>query len=407
MSLTVRGFLEHFDLVVVGGGPSGLSSAWIASKLGVKVLVLEEHEEIGVPKHCAGLVSREGLRAIGMPSERDYVENKVKRAFVVSPRGLTIEVKKRGEPICVIDREVFDKALASRAEDEGVRVEVSARVKEVVGLRGMVVRSSKGSYRAEAVIDGEGARALISRRMGLPKPSLKLPALQVELRGVDVWMDAVWILMGKEWAPGFFAWVIPIGDRRARVGLASSIGLCAQLLKRLVKKHPVVSRMLQKGKVERLYGGVVVLSGVKRASIGNFLVVGDAAGQTKPLTGGGVVYGSLCGLLAGASVAASIEKGVEASRIYEKAWRGILAREKALAEDARRWLMQVDDSYCSKIIECGERTGLFRVAEEELNFDFHATSLSRSSKLISALLSTLFLANPIKAFKYYLQTLIS
>ncbi len=397
--------MRRFDVAIIGGGPSGLCAAWSASRHGVDVAVFEEHKEIGVPRHCAGLVSGEGLELIGISNLGNCIENVVHRALIVLD-DLCFELKKIGKPLYVLNREMFDKKLAERAIDEGAEVLLNAHVKSVEVKRDYAtIKLSNGSCTCRMVIDAEGSKAKIVRDVGLEGPKHKIPALQVEVREADVDKDEVVVTVGSHWAPGFFAWLIPIDAHEARVGLASSTSYyCEKLLRRLMQRHPIISKALRKSHVKRTYGGTIVLGPSRRTSMRKFIVVGDAAGQTKPLTGGGVVYGSLCGIIAGIVVSRAVKRGVEVEGIYEAAWRRMLGKEEAYGLAIRESLGQGD---ISRLLKVSLKTSLIRDLESKVHYDYPITSLLRSPKLLFKALLSFMLINPTKAFKYSLRAIIS
>lgn len=395
--------MAYSDVVVVGGGPSGLSASWSVASHGIDVVLLEEHEEIGRPRHCTGLVSGEGLKLIGMPCKGDYVENKIWRAIIVFGSHV-VELKKPGEPVYVLNREKFDKAMAYRAADSGAIILTRNRAKRIHVSKGMfTVKTTAASYSCRVVIDGEGATSNLARSMGLEGPKLTIPALQVEVDGETTLCDEVLIVLGNEWAPGFFAWVVPTGDNRLRVGLASTIGHCNALLTNLIKRHPLISSLLKNCQIRERYGGLIVIGPPNRTHSGNFMTVGDAAGQTKPLTGGGVVYGSLCGFLAGI-IASKIIDGKAEATIYEKAWRRLLGLEEKLGTLLRRVL--VSEGNLGPLLGLLSRTNILSYIERSAHYESHATSIIKRPGVL--LLSSLILAfvSPMKAFKYFLEVLL-
>ncbi|MHC1601244.1 MAG: geranylgeranyl reductase family protein [Candidatus Nezhaarchaeales archaeon] len=397
--------MKRFDVAVIGGGPSGLSAAWSASSHNANVILFEEHEEIGVPRHCAGLVSGEGLKLIGMPCKSSFIENKVHRALLLI-NGVCIELKKMGEPLYVLDREAFDKEMAERALYSGSNIMLNTRVKELERKgEDIVVKTTRGSYLCRLVIDGEGAKASFAVKMGLSGPQYRLPALQMELRGASVHSDEVLVIEGSRWAPGFFAWIIPLSNNEVRVGLASIIGHCDLLLKRLMKRHPLASKVLKNCAVKRVYGGTVVLGPIEKAFTENLMVVGDAAGQTKPLTGGGIIYGSLCGFIAGMIAAKVVERKAKVEA-YEKAWRRILNIEEKMGLLIRKLITEKEEDL-ARITSLGFRTRLISLIEREVHYDYHVTSIIRKPSLLMLSALILTLVNPMKAFKYSLQAFLS
>ena len=115
------------DVTVIGAGPSGLIAAREVAEKGFDVKVVEEDPEVGVPNHCAGLLSLRGMKEIGVPTDEAFVENYVKGAVFYSPSGLSFTVEKSRYVACVVDRELFDKYLAQKACEAGVDILVKTK----------------------------------------------------------------------------------------------------------------------------------------------------------------------------------------------------------------------------------------------------------------------------------------
>jgi flavin-dependent dehydrogenase len=198
-----------------------------AARLGAEVLVCEEHREIGVPKHCAGHLSVAGLERLGLRLPREVVENEIKGAVFHSPSGREFVVR-RGSPVtCVVNRELFDKHLSDLAVKSGVRYFLESRVKSFLFDSGFVVGVAVKKGRDEknlasnVVIDAEGCSSTLLRKAGLQtlRGSMVVRAIQAEVDRVDgIDGDMVEVYLGRRYAPGFFAWIIPKRDASAKVG---------------------------------------------------------------------------------------------------------------------------------------------------------------------------------------------
>ncbi len=372
------------DVAVVGGGPAGLLSAKTASLKGLDVIVLEEHSQVGIPSHCAGLVSVKGLSAIGLEPLSEFVQNEVKGARFSSPSGLTFEIEARNSIAFVLDRVRFDQHLSRQAINDGVELLLGMRVRKLLHSNNRIsgVKDDSGSlYASSVVVDAEGVRSQFVGEAGLAavdKASI-CPAMQFELANVNIDKDFVQVFVGKKYAPGFFAWAIPTGSDSVRVGLACNHGNVRFLLERFVEENFAGANLCA------VTSGAVITGGpIKETCSNGFMVVGDAAGQTKPTTGGGVIMGGMCAIISGEAAAEAIRTRDTSSRalnkLYERKWRGALGREFSTMLVARRFFNKLSDNTLDRIFKIIIKE---RLAEEISSFgdmDFQSGVLRRLAK---------------------------
>jgi len=332
------------EVAVIDGGPSGLITAREAANRGAHVLVLEEHDEIGLPVECAGLLSLGGLRAIGLKPDGRFVLNLLRRATFYSPSGIALVVEAPDPVACVVDRHELDARLAELAEGRGADIALGRLVKKIsIGRDRVELRGDWGSLKAELAVVAEGFRSRLVRQVGLRTIDWRrvLPASQVEVPARDLDEEGVEVHLGSHIAPGFFAWVIPLGDGRARVGLA-----CRGVDPRRTLRIFLRRRLGLRG-IEPPYSGSVLTCGpVPKTYSERVLVVGDAAGQVKPTTGGGVILGGLCAKIAGKVAAEALREGDASAaflRKYEQGWRELLGREFSLMLKLRKLLDALPD----------------------------------------------------------------
>jgi len=349
------------EVAVVGAGPAGLLAALEAAKKGVDVTVFEEHSTIGEPNHCAGILSVEGLDRLGVEPSPDFVQHEITGGRIYSPGGTAIEVPGRRTRAYVVDRAAFDRRLAGIAEDKGVRIETGRRVRELVTAVGCVigVEGRGWSAGAEVVIDAEGAGTALARKAGYaPQKAGILAGVNVDV-SEDLEPNMVEVWLGSGLAPGLFAWVIPLGKGAARCGLACSAGDPFERLKLFLRSRLGEVRCSQPRR------GVVLTDGpARRTYFDGLLLVGDAAGQTKPTTGGGVILGGLCAREAGRTAAEAVEAGDCSSDFlqrYQKAWRASLGGEFASMLAARRLLNRLPDGSIDGIFEALKGEGVEKV----------------------------------------------
>ncbi|MCD4740473.1 NAD(P)/FAD-dependent oxidoreductase [archaeon] len=313
-------------VTIVGGGPAGLLCAKEAAYNGKKVVVYEEHEVIGEPVQCAGLVSKKGLDDLGVNYE-STVLNKSLGARVYSPSGKEIEIKRKDAQAMVIDRAALDKVIAEEAMAEGAEIKTGVRLLE----RG-----------ADLTVGADGASSYIAKDLGNKKDLLI--AYQVTAK-LERDLDFVELHFGS-WSKDFFAWVIPESEQHCRVGIAIK-GDPKKALMGFMKEKNI------KADLEKGIAGLIPLFSDNPTVFEKerTLLVGDAAGQVKATTGGGIAIGGFCGRIAGEIIGKDLPL-----TDYEVIWRREVRKELVLHR-------QLHDFLVSLTLE--EMDELFQLAIEE------------------------------------------
>lgn len=396
---------EGLDAIVVGGGPCGSFAAWTMAKLGAKVAVFEEHKEIGLPSHCAGHVSLNGLKRLGLRLSHKVFENEISGAVFHSPSGLEFRVKRSTPVTCVLNRELLDKHLAKLAMNAGAQYFTGVRVNSLVSKSGAIAgvsvsrKEAKETVTSDIVIDAEGCSALLLKRAGLQTLdwSMVVNAIQAEVNQVeDVNIDMAEVYLGRKYAPAFFAWIIPRKGGSAKVGLATETGDPREYLRRFMHEHPTASRKLTKSKIISLSMHPISLGGaIPRTYANGLLVVGDAASQVKPTTGGGIVFGLLCAKTAGEVAYEAVENRDFSARFlsrYQLQWKRLMGFDLAVMLKLRRLLNRLSDDEMDKIISLCRRLEVNRVLEEAGDADFMGRSLVRMLPKPATLITALYFA---------------
>ena len=365
--------MTDVDVVVVGAGPSGLLAAREAVRRGVSVAVLEEHVEVGLPSHCAGLVNAEGFKLLGVNPGEGFVVNKVYGARFHSPSGICFTVRHGEAAALVLDRTRFDCFLADEVVKAGGDVRLGRRVMGVAVQRGCVeVETGLGMLRCKGVILAEGSTSNLASRLGFGKLVEKtpLPAFQYEVALNDLDPGLVDVYFGRTIAPGFFAWVVPLDGERARVGLACNVGSPRRLLDAFMAKHLGKHRVLSWSSRPILVGGPIAETYAPR-----LVVVGDAAGQVKPTTGGGIVTGGSCGVIAGRIMAEAVtESDLSGKRLssYERGWWKMWGRELRSQGLARYAANVLSDEAVDELFKVVVEEGLTEDIEVSGDIDFQS-----------------------------------
>ena len=399
------------DIVVIGGGPCGSFSALAAARLGARVVVCEEHSEIGAPSHCTGHVSISGLERLRLSLPREIIENEIRGAVFYSPSCYQFSMEFVSPVTYVINRKLFDKHLSNLAVRTGVKYLLETEVKSILKHSGVVsgvTVQRKGGFEesssASIVIDAEGFPPRLFKRMGVKTADrpLIVSGVQADVdRVVDVDEDFVEVYVGRRYAPGFFAWIVPRRDGSAKVGLATSLGNPREYLQRFMREHPLASKKLGRAQITNVSFHPIPLSGpIPQTYSNGLLVVGDAASHVKPTTGGGVVLGLLCSRIAGEVAYAALRRGdlSEASLSqYQNSWKQMVGFDLAVMRQARRLLNQLPDDRLDRIIGLCRERGIDRIIEEVGDLDFQGRMLIRAIRhptslvvLIYFLFSSLF-----------------
>jgi len=395
---------KNHSVIVVGGGPCGSFSAFSAAKAGAGVVVFEEHKTIGVPSHCPGHLSLSGLKHLGLlPLPKRVVENTFKSAAFYSPCGNKFSVRFSSPVTCAVDRELFDKHLADLAMKSGVEYHFGTRVESLVlasdFVRGIVIShgDKNETLNSNIVIDAEGISSRLLKRAGYPalNRSAVVNAVNAEVDEIDdVEKDAVEAYLGRKYTPGFYAWIIPRLDGSAKIGLATEKGNPKEYLHKFMSNHPIASKKLKNSRiVKESYHPMTLGGAVHRTYHSGLLIVGDAASQVKPTTGGGIIFGLLCSKIAGEVAAEAIMSNDYSSEFlsqYESRWKKEIGFELTTMRYLRLMLNRLSDKEIDKLIMLCSRFEMDKSMEDYGDLDFEGTSLIRMIRRPAMLVVSLY-----------------
>ena len=367
-------------MIIVGGGPVGSYTAFKLAEAGYDVVVLEQKERVGEVVCCTGIVSQECVRAFGI--DDSVILWRANSARLFSPSGSLLRVWREETQACILDRVAFDVSMAGRAQGGGAKYALGNQVSDIrVGNDRVVVevacQEERLNFEARAAVIATGFGSKLIERLGLGKVGDFVVGAQadVDINGVD----EVEVYFGQETAPGFFAWLVPTMPGRARVGLLSRHSP-GQYLKKLI------SSLVAQGKVvspeaEISYGSIP-LKPLARTYGERLLVVGDAAGQVKPTTGGGIYYGLLCADIATDTLHQALksdELSAGSLARYEREWKKKLKRELEIDYYARKFYERLSDERIDRIFDIIKSNNIAQdlLDEEDLSFDWHGKVMLR------------------------------
>jgi len=372
------------DVIVVGGGPCGSFSAFKMAKLGVKVLVCEEHSEIGVPSHCPGHVSLQGLKQLGLRLPKEIVENEIRNAIFISPSGFEFKVQFTAPITCVLNRTLFDKFLARLAEEAGAEYRMGTRVDSFLLGSGRVkgVSASNEALRSKLVIDCEGCSSLLLKKARLPtlNRTMVVKGVEAEVDRIEsVEDEAVEVYLGEKYSPGLYAWIIPRRDGSAKIGLATNRGNPEAYLQRFIRHHPKAKDKLKDSRIVEISYHPITLGGPLTESCHDgLLIVGDAASQVKPTTGGGIIMGLNCAQIASQTAHEAIKQDNTSANflsIYQKRCQEMIGLDMAVMLRMRSLLNRLSDRQLDRIIALSSQIGLDKSLAGVGDIDFQGRGI--------------------------------
>ena len=367
------------EAAIIGAGPSGLLAAESISKKGFNVAVFEEHQRVGYPVHCAGMISVEGFKRLGIEPDPVFHQNTVYGGRIYSSDGSCITIKDTKPRAYIIDRGPFDAYIAERVVESGVDIRLGSRVEEIKFKQGAAnsLKLSQSEIKSRVFIDAEGAKGRLLARSGIDTGQQGVyTGFNTELTVDSIDSDMVEVWFDTETAKDFFTWVIPISQNRVRCGLGTSNGNGAQKLRDFVKKR------FNKD-VDIIHGGLICTGGpVNRTAYPGLMLVGDVAGQVKPTTAGGVVIGGLCAKIAGETAAKALETGdVQYYNAYDSAWRAEYGSELQTMLFLRSILNSLDNDRMNRIFHAfieEELEAKFTILVEDGDMDMQADVIKRA-----------------------------
>jgi digeranylgeranylglycerophospholipid reductase len=308
----------RYDLVVVGAGPAGSTAAKVGAEQGLAVLLLAKRQEIGSPVRCAEGINRELLRSFLEPDER-WISTEISKSRLTAVDTGETKLFAGEEVGYVLERRVFDRVLAEKAVTAAAQVMVKTAVEGLIVedgvVRGVEARNGQSRLQIEAsiVIGADGVEARVGHWAGLRSVLRQedcLVCAQFMMAGIEVDPNCCYYYLGEGLAPGGYAWVFPKGERKANVGLGVQGDLATvsalECLHRFIAQYPYLE---QGSPVTLITGNVPVgIPGGDTVSDG-LMLIGDAARQADPLTGGGIANAMVAGRLAAEAAAQAVQAG--------------------------------------------------------------------------------------------------
>lgn len=324
---------DAYDVIVVGGGPGGAAAAITAARRGLDVLLIEKRQEIGSPVRCAEAIGREQITTL-IDIDPRWISAEIDAFRIVAPSGQSVRVPPTS-PTIVVDRKIFDRELVNAAVQAGATVRAKTRATGLImedgAVRGveMVSLGREVSVRARIVIGADGPESLVGQWAGLnptPRMSEYYSGVQYLLSGIalDDPRECQYHI-GSDLAPGGYGWVFPKGPDRANVGLVITSTFEKQGRSAQDYLDAFVERLFPDASVLSLIVGGIPVGGTVKNLVGDgVMLVGDAAHQAEPVTGGGINLAMFAGEMAANTAADAIAAGDWSARgldAYPRQWQ--------------------------------------------------------------------------------------
>lgn len=364
-----------YDVAVIGAGPSGSMAARLLGERGYSVALLEEHAQPGAPVNCSGVIGVEAFSRYDLPA--DQIIRDIDTFRFYSPGGATLQYSHPTPLAYAVNRARFDTAMAARAIAAGATLMTGSRVTAIHTERDGVrleVRHRPGTVRSRFVVIATGAGPKLTAQVGLGAPRSFVLGAQTECETIA--LNEVEIHLGRHIAPSNFAWVIPLQSGRAKIGLISHRD-AGRRLREFLDSHTLDGRILSRN--TPIQCSPLPLDTIPRSYADRALVIGEAAGQIKTITCGGIYYGFLAAEIAADVLHDAMVSGrhrASALAPYEKRWRALLQKELRIGLKLRSVFERFNDSRIEALFDLARRDGLMALIREKANFDWHSDLVS-------------------------------
>ena len=350
-----------FDVIIAGGSVAGLLCAREISSKGFSVLVIEEDYEIGTPEHCGGLVSIVGLEELGVIPFRKTFDHIIESADITSPNGNSFTINSKKQKVIEISRRELDKQIAFQAQKNGAVIKVRTSFQEITDTG---IRTNEGEIDCKIFVDARGVSSIIHKdRTGI------LSSAQYEIYANWIKKGKVEVIFDQEKYPGFFAWIIPSNEGKGKVGVAGRGINVSETMENILKDKGEFST------IRKIFAPIWINGPIKNFVEGKTVIIGDAAGQAKPTTAGGIFTSGMGGVYAGQAIVKFLKTNKkEDLDQYQKRWTDRFGKEFEKQLLARKILERIDNNTINKLFESITPEITKEISEKD-DFDFHTGSI--------------------------------
>jgi digeranylgeranylglycerophospholipid reductase len=369
-----------YDVIIIGGGPCGSYIARSLSQQGYRVVVVEKNGRVGDDICCTGILGQECLNTFGF--DNGLVLRQFSSAQLFSPSGKCLRLYREAPVAAIVDRPCLDVSLAKQAEAAGTDYLFGAMATDITPDPDAVKVRVNGQHqgkvlKAETAIIATGFGSPLPARLGLGE--IKQFGLGAQAEVAINGVNEVEVYLDQNLSPGTFAWLVPTSDGRGLAGLLSQRQANGQL-------QSFLDSLCRQGKIASSHvpysQALVPFKPLPKTYANRVLVVGEAAGQVKPISGGGIYYGLLCAGIAAEVISQAFSVGdFSASTLsaYQKRWRARLNRELTIDYWARALFARLSNQHIEFLFRRASQKGVSELvaANTNFSFDWHSGILLR------------------------------
>lgn len=348
---------NDYDVIVVGGGPSGSIAARSAAEQGVSVILLEKDRDVGYPVRCGEAISKAGVEEFIKPDPK-WIAATISKFSFNAPNGTEVIID-FGEAGYVLERRIFDYELARTAADAGSKILTRAYVNGLIFENGKVAgvkyeyRGEQKELKAKVVIAADGVESRVGRWAGLTT-HIDIrdmeSAVQITAANISIDQNTLYFYFGENFAPQGYFWIFPKGNNKVNIGLGvsgligkkkSALSFLNNFMEKYYPSAPVLTTVA---------GGVPCCITLSKISAAGIMLVGDAARQVNPLSGGGIASGMIGGSIAGRIAAEAVKmKNPEHIVTYDRAWRDRLGKRHEIFDRIKAGIYNFSDGKFNSI----------------------------------------------------------
>lgn len=360
------------DIIIVGGGPVGCFTASLLAQKGFDTLILERNSSVGQRVICTGVIGMEAFERFRLP--RGSVINQIQDVTFISPSGIRFAYRPKSPKAFLADRSQFDGDIADMALSHGAKLKCNSLVRDIetreAGLNVAVEnRGKRYDLEARMAVVACGFNPKLMEKLGLDGPRECLEGAEAVLDVDGVKGTEVYV--GRDIAPESFAWVVPMGSEKARIGMTTREN--ADLFLRAFLHNPKIRDRIRSHD-PKINVDLIPIRPIKKSFMRRVLVVGEAAGQVKSTTCGGIYYGLISAKLATETIEEAFSQGRfddDILRRYEQRWRHELGGELEIGYRLRQIFSGIEDKQIDRLFENLNSDGIAPIIHREAQFDWH------------------------------------